>query len=77
MGVVLCSPNLPLALIRENGCDNKGGLKPYTRSFFKKILKGEHSRVKDCNDGICHIRRRLNRNKVLVVLNDVDNIKQL
>ncbi|KAK1409579.1 hypothetical protein QVD17_36106 [Tagetes erecta] len=62
--------------VRENGCD-KRGLKSLQEKFLSEILMQEQFKVKDCDDGMCQIRRRMSRKKVLVVLDDVDNIKQL
>ncbi|GKA17617.1 TMV resistance protein N-like protein, partial [Tanacetum coccineum] len=65
-----------LEAVRENGSDDKG-LKSLQEKLLSEILMQENFHVKDCHDGICHIRRRLSRNKVLVVLDDVDDFKQL
>nr|GEX89021.1 TMV resistance protein N-like isoform X1 [Tanacetum cinerariifolium] len=62
--------------VRENSC-NKVGLKSLQEKLLSEILMEEHYKVKDCDDGIHQIRRRLGRKKVLVVLDDVDHIKQL
>ncbi|XP_071713752.1 TMV resistance protein N-like isoform X2 [Rutidosis leptorrhynchoides] len=62
--------------VRENGSDKKG-LKSLQEKLLSEILMEKHYNVKDCNDGIHHIRRRLGRKKVLVVLDNVDSFKQL
>ncbi|XP_076900612.1 disease resistance protein Roq1-like [Bidens hawaiensis] len=62
--------------VRENGSD-KRGLKSLQEKLLSEVLMQEQFKVKDCDDGMYQIRRRLNRKKVLVVLDDVDNIKQL
>ncbi|KAL9995128.1 putative P-loop containing nucleoside triphosphate hydrolase [Helianthus debilis subsp. tardiflorus] len=61
--------------VRDNGYD-KRGLESLQEKLLSEILMQERIKVKDCDDGMCQIRRRLSRNKVLVVLDDVDNIKQ-
>ncbi|XP_076900611.1 TMV resistance protein N-like [Bidens hawaiensis] len=62
--------------VRENGSD-KTGLKSLQEKLLSEILMQKDLKVKDCDDGVCQIERRLCRKKVLVVLDDVDNIKQL
>ncbi|KAJ0771213.1 putative P-loop containing nucleoside triphosphate hydrolase [Helianthus annuus] len=62
--------------VRENGSDKKG-LKTLQEKILSEILMEPYFRVKDCDDGICQIQRRLCRKKVLVVLDDVDNMEQL
>ncbi|XP_076881172.1 TMV resistance protein N-like [Bidens hawaiensis] len=62
--------------VRENGSDTRG-LKSLQEKLLSEILMQEHFKVKDCDDGMCQIQRRLGRKKVLVVLDDVDNIEQL
>ncbi|GKB27241.1 TMV resistance protein N-like protein [Tanacetum coccineum] len=62
--------------VRENGSDKKS-LKTLQEKLLSEILMEKYFKVKDCDDGIRQIQRRLGRKKVLVVLNDVDNFKQL
>lgn len=62
--------------VRENGSD-KRGLKSLQEKLLSEILMEKHFDVKDCDDGIRQIRRRLSRKKVLLVLDDVYSIKQL
>ncbi|XP_076958728.1 TMV resistance protein N-like [Bidens hawaiensis] len=62
--------------VRENGSD-KRGLKSLQEKLLSEILMQKHFKVKDCDDGMCQIQSRLSCKKVLVVLDDVDNIKQL
>ncbi|XP_076958727.1 TMV resistance protein N-like [Bidens hawaiensis] len=62
--------------VRENGSD-KTGLKSLQEKLLSEILMQKDLKLKDCDDGACQIERRLCRKKVLVVLDDVDNIKQL
>ncbi|XP_076900601.1 disease resistance protein Roq1-like [Bidens hawaiensis] len=62
--------------VRENGSD-KSGLKSLQEKLLSEILMQKHFKVKDCDDGMCQIQSRLSCKKVLVVLDDVDNIKQL
>lgn len=62
--------------VREYSFDKKG-LKSLQEKLLAEILMEEHFKVKDCDDGICQIRRRLGRKKVLIVLDDVDDMKQL
>nr|GEX30687.1 TMV resistance protein N-like isoform X1 [Tanacetum cinerariifolium] len=62
--------------VRENGFDKKG-LKTLQEKLLSEILMEKDFKVKDCDDGIRQIQRRLGRKKVLVVLDDVDNFKQL
>ncbi|PWA63880.1 disease resistance protein (TIR-NBS-LRR class) family [Artemisia annua] len=62
--------------VRENGSD-KRGLKSLQEKLLSDILMEDTFKVKDCDDGICKIRRRLSRKNVFLVLDNVDNIKQL
>ncbi|GKA46280.1 TMV resistance protein N-like protein isoform X1 [Tanacetum coccineum] len=62
--------------VRENGSNNKG-LKSLQEKLLSEILAEKGLNVKDCDDGISQIQRRLGYKKVLVVLDDVDNLKQL
>ncbi|KAI3705206.1 hypothetical protein L1987_75440 [Smallanthus sonchifolius] len=62
--------------VRENGSDKKG-LKTLQEKLLSEILLEKHFEVKDCDDGICQIQIRLGLKKVLVVLDDVDNMEQL
>ncbi|PWA67106.1 disease resistance protein (TIR-NBS-LRR class) family [Artemisia annua] len=61
---------------RENGSDKKG-LRKLQEKLLSEILMDKDFKVKDCDDGICQIQRRLARKKVLIVLDDVDNFKLL
>ncbi|GKB84929.1 TMV resistance protein N-like protein isoform X1, partial [Tanacetum coccineum] len=62
--------------VRENGSDKKG-LKKLQEKLLSEILMDKDFKVKDCDDGICQIQRKLGRKKVLIVLDDVDNFKLL
>ncbi|PWA76386.1 hypothetical protein CTI12_AA137360 [Artemisia annua] len=62
--------------VRENGSD-KRGLKSLQEKLLSEILMQEHFHVKNCDDGKFHIQKRLGGKKLLVVLDDVDNFKQL
>ncbi|XP_076895785.1 TMV resistance protein N-like [Bidens hawaiensis] len=62
--------------VRENGSDEKG-LKSLQKKLLSEILMEEDFKVKNCHDGVSQIRRRLSRKRVLVVLDDVDDIMKL
>ncbi|BAU02009.1 TMV resistance protein [Vigna angularis] len=62
--------------IRENAI-NKYGIVQLQEILLSEILKEEDIKVRDINRGIPLIKRRLERKKVLLVLDDVDKIEQL
>ena len=64
-----------LANVREVCEDNKGLVK-LQKQLLKDILKGEHG-ISNVYEGKDMIRTRLCRKRVLVILDDVDQLKQL
>ncbi|KAF3456167.1 hypothetical protein FNV43_RR00817 [Rhamnella rubrinervis] len=65
-----------LANVREVCEKEHDGLVRLQKQLLTDILKGEHT-ISDVNQGINMIRRRLCRKKVLVILDDVDQLNQL
>ncbi|XP_057446068.1 disease resistance protein Roq1-like [Lotus japonicus] len=64
-----------LADIREKAINNHG-LKQLQETLLSDIL-GEDVKIRDINHGIPLIKRKLGRKKILLILDDVDKLKQL
>lgn len=62
--------------IREKAI-NKQGLVQLQEMLLSEVLKKKHIKVGDVNRGIPIIKRRLHRKKVLLILDDVNKLKQL
>ena len=62
--------------IREKAI-NKQGLVQLQEMLLSEVLKKKHIKVGDVNRGIPIIKRRLEKKKVLLVLDDVDKLEQL
>ncbi|XP_061355776.1 disease resistance protein Roq1-like [Gastrolobium bilobum] len=65
-----------LADIRERAIDNHG-LVQLQETLLSELLGEKDIKVGDVNRGIPIIKRRLHRKKVLLILDDVDKLKQL
>ena len=59
------------------GEKSKGGLLELQRTLFQDIIKGKRPKFSDTSEGINVIKERLHTKRVLIVLDDVNELDQL
>ncbi|XP_072092572.1 disease resistance protein Roq1 isoform X2 [Arachis hypogaea] len=66
-----------LADVRENAINKNHGLAQLQETLLYEVLDESNIRIRDVNRGIAIIKRRLQQKKILLVLDDVDDLTQL